>query len=58
LKLKSDAPLLNFDFNLNLRRYTMAGLLTAADLTNKVGRCRLKHVDTRVESAWFQILKL
>ena len=24
----------------------------------KVGRCRLKHAGTRVESAWFRLLKL
>jgi len=25
---------------------------------DKVGRCKLQHIDTRVETAWFQRLKL
>ena len=55
LKLKHDVPPLNFAFNLKLRRYTVA---SEAEEDNEVGRCRLKRVETRVESAWFQRLKL
>jgi hypothetical protein len=53
---------LNSAFKINLRRYTMAGLessvMTLTSRLNEVGWCMLKLVDIRVDSAWFQLVKL
>ena len=70
LQLKYDTLVSTFDFNFDLRRYsegsaaaTMTNLVTAVGVTatfavTAIGRCRLKPVERRVESVWFQLLKL
>ena len=65
--------LLHFCFQINLRRYSKGGHgghngirniideVTGGDKTFprlKVARCKMKPVESRVESAWFQRLKL
>ena len=54
MKLKSDEPLSNFAFNLNLRRYIkLKDLMLSAHHWKdpKVGRTMLNCFQTRVESA-------
>jgi hypothetical protein len=69
LKLNPDEPLLKIAFKFNLRRYNTVVIIPNADLSGAtiknlsrkakmVGHCRLKPVESRVESAWFPRLKV